>query len=263
MKRTDSNPWLVLVHRLPFKPAYLRVKVGRLLDRIGAVAVKNTVYVLPRTEENQEHYQWIVRTIAQEGGEATVFEARFVEGLKDTEVERLFRDARDRDYRTLIRQARTSQSLLGRGRPKGETQAKADSDITRLRRQFDEIAALDFFGAPGRQAADLLISGLERSARSRPDPAASLPKATYRIRDYLGRTWVTRKDIHVDRMACAWLIRRFIDPKAKFRFVLGKTHVPRKDEVRFDMFEGEFTHEGDKCTFEVLVDRFRLEDQAL
>jgi hypothetical protein len=258
-----QSPWLVLIHRLPPKPAYLRVKIGRLLDRIGSVAVKNAVYVLPRTDGAQEHYQWIVKQIAQEGGEATVFEARFVEGLKDSEVERLFKDARDKDFQDLIRRGRAIQPALSRARPQAQTWTRLESEVAKLRRQFDDVAALDFFGAPGRQAAELLLSDLERRLRSpQPQPATKSPK-TYRIRDYQGRTWVTRKDIHVDRMACAWLIRRFIDPKARFRFVEGKTHVPREGEIRFDMFEGEFTHEGDQCSFEVFVNRLQLDDRGL
>jgi hypothetical protein len=241
----------------------LRVRIGRLLDRIGAVAVKNTVYVLPRNDEAQEHYQWIVKEIVQEGGEATVFEAKFVEGLQDSKVERLFRDARDRDYRELLKQARETQSSLARPLSGKKRRARVETDVRRLRRQFGEIASIDFFGAPSRQAAELVISGLEERLRAQEDNRAEKSPVTYRIQDYRGRTWVTRRDIHVDRMASAWLIRRFIDSKAKFRFVPGKSHTPENGEVRFDMFEGEFTHEGDKCSFEVLVDRFGLEDPAL
>ena len=80
---------------------------------------------------------------------------------------------------------------------------------------------------------------------------------------FKGRTWVTRKGVFVDRIACAWLIRRFIDPAAGFRFVAGKQHTPGPKEVRFDMFEGEFTHEGDRCSFEVFQDRFFPKDPAL
>jgi len=261
--REKDSPWLVLIHRLPPRPAYLRVKIGRLLDRIGSVAVKNTVYVLPRNDEAHEHYQWIVKEVVQEGGEATVFEAKFVEGLRDAEFERLFRDARDRDYHELMKEARGVQTLFAKSTIEKKRQAKVETDVRRLRRQFSEVVALDFFGAPGRQAAELLISGLERRLRDHEEGHSPKAQASYRIQDYRGRTWVTRKDIHVDRMACAWLIRRFIDPKAKFRFVPGKTHVPHNGEVRFDMFEGEFTHEGDKCSFEVLVERLHLEDQAL
>jgi hypothetical protein len=263
MKRDRESPWLVLIHRLPPRPAYLRVKIGRLLDRIGAVAVKNTVYVLPRNDEAQEHYQWIVKEVVQEGGEATVFEAKFAEGLKDAEMERLFRDARDRDYRELMKEARETQHSLARPLSDEKRRARVQTDVRRLRRQLGEIVALDFFGAPGRQAAELLVSGLEERLRTQEEDPAPKNPGTTRAQDYRGRTWVTRKDIHVDRMASAWLIRRFIDSKAKFRFVPGKSHTPQNGEVRFDMFEGEFTHEGDKCSFEVLVERFQLEDQAL
>jgi hypothetical protein len=263
MKRSTDSPWLVLIHRLPPKPAYLRVKIGRLLDRIGAVAVKNAVYVLPRCDDALEHFQWIVKQIAQEGGEATVFEAKFVEGLKDAEVERLFRNARDKDFQGSIKQGRTIQAALSRPRLNARTWARLESEVIKLRRQFEELATLDFFGAPGRQAADLLLSDLERRIRNPKEQRAPKAPPSYQIRDYQGRTWVTRKDIHVDRMACAWFIRRFIDPKAQFRFVQGKTYVPEDGEVRFDMFEGEFTHEGDKCSFEVLVERMQLEDPAL
>ena len=78
-----------------------------------------------------------------------------------------------------------------------------------------------------------------------------------------GRTWVTRRDVFVDRIASAWLIRRFIDPKARFRFVGSKTYQPKPGEVRFDMFEAEYTHEGDRCTFETILERAALRDRAL
>src|SRR5262249_2646288 len=80
---------------------------------------------------------------------------------------------------------------------------------------------------------------------------------------YRGRTWVTRKGIFVDRIASAWLIRRFIDPDAKLKFVVGKGYQPLAGELRFDMFDAEFTHVGDRCTFEVLLERMALEDPAL
>ena len=88
-------------------------------------------------------------------------------------------------------------------------------------------------------------------------------KPTRSTTEVQGRTWVTRTGIKVDRMASAWLIRKFIDPKARFKFVSAKGYEPRKGELRFDMFEAEFTHEGDLCTFEVLVQRFGLVDPAL
>jgi hypothetical protein len=78
-----------------------------------------------------------------------------------------------------------------------------------------------------------------------------------------GRTWVTRANVKVDRMASAWLIRRFVDPEAPFKFVTERSYRPAAGELRFDMYDAEFTHEGDRCTFEVLADRLGRKDAAL
>jgi len=203
-----------------------------------------------------------VKEITQQKGEATVFEARFVEGLRDGEVRLLFKDARDQDYRELIQDARRVISALSlRARAK-DLRAKAESDLRRLQRRLEEIASLDFFGGHHRQSAELALRNLEAILRSGNDAGIDDRSSPNPLRDFQGRTWVTRQDIHVDRMASAWLIRRFIDSRARFRFV-QKNHVPRRGEIRFDMFEGEFTHEGDLCTFEVLVRRMGLRDEGL
>jgi hypothetical protein len=239
--KADPEPrWLLLIHQIPPEPGYLRVKVARWLHRIGAVALKNTVYVLPRGDEGQEDFEWVLREIREGGGEATVCEARFVEGLRDEDVVALFNEARNADYRALADEAR------------------AAAELGHLRRRLEEIVALDFFRAPLRKAAESALSRLESRLRS-DAPAVGGP----RPEEYRGRTWVTRRGVHIDRMASAWLIRRFIDPDAKFLFVPGKGYEPRPGELRFDMFRGEFTHEGDRCTFEVLVQRLRLADPAL
>ncbi len=88
-------------------------------------------------------------------------------------------------------------------------------------------------------------------------------KASLDVAQHRGRTWVTRTGIKMDRMASAWLIRKLIDPEARFKFVPAKGYQPERGELRFDMFEAEFTHEGELCTFEVLVQRFGLTDPAL
>lgn len=178
--------WLLLIHQLPPEPAYLRVKVRRRLARIGAVALKNTVYVLRNTEEAYEDFEWLARDIAAEGGEAMVCAATFLRGISDEEVEAMF--ARER--------AVASEAAAG--------------------------PAID-----------------------RVEP---------------GRTWVTRSGIKVDRMAGAWLIRRFIDPGARFKFVPARGYRPEPGELRFDMYDAEYTHEGPRCTFETLVARFGLGD---
>ena len=241
--RTDK--WLLLIHQIPPKPDYFRVKVRRRLQRIGAVALKNSVYVLPSRPEAIEDFRWLLREIVAEGGEATVCEAEFVEGITRDDLEGMFRAERDRDYAELVIAAQ---------------QSEIETDLGRLRRRLEEIMEIDYFSAPGRRATEQALATIE----ARLHPAAGRAGSRKRRAEAMtGHTWVTRRDVFVDRIASAWLIRRFIDPKARFKFVGSKTYQPRSGEVRFDMFEAEYTHEGDRCTFETLLERAALRDRAL
>jgi hypothetical protein len=208
-----------------------------------------------------EDFQWVRREVVSGGGEATVCEAAFVEGHTDADVVALFTRDRDADYAALAGEARTLARSLARSSARDEQTEKARQSLLRLRKRLDEVIAIDFFGAPGREAAEALLAGIE--ARMKRPAATAAPRERVSRRDFLGRVWVTRSGVQVDRMASAWLIRRFIDPKARFRFVPGPDHRPRPGEVRFDMFQAEFTHDGDLCTFEVLRRRFGLDDDAL
>ena len=253
--------WLVLIHQIPPHPSYLRVKVGRRLQALGAVAVKNSVYVLPRSEQALEDFQWVRREIVAGAGDASVCEARFVEGLSDGSVEALFGTAREADYRALAGEVRTLQAgVQRRGKRSQKPREPVEASLVRLRKRLAEIAEIDFFGAGGRDTVEGLLAAVESSLR--PRPAAPRPADAARS-DVRGRTWVTRAGVHIDRIASAWLIRRFIDPEARFAFARGREHAPAAGELRFDMFEGDFTHEGDLCTFEVLVRRFGLGERAL
>jgi len=251
--------WLVLIHQIPPKPGYLRVKVGRRLQGLGAVAVKNSVYVLPRSEAALEDFQWVRREIVAGGGDASACEARFVEGLSDDSVEALFNTARDADYEVLAREVRTLQASASRSRKKPGASEAIGASLVRLRKRLADVMELDFFGASGRNAVEVQLSAIE--ATLRPTTPEALRDGGV-PREVRGRTWVTRTGVHVDRIASAWLIQRFIDPEARFRFVRSDDPaVP--GELRFDMFEADFTHEGDLCTFEVLLRRFGLKDRAL
>jgi hypothetical protein len=250
--------WLLLIHQIPPKPSYLRVKVGRRLQGLGAVAVKNSVYVLPRSDQALEDFQWVRREIVGGGGDASVCEARFVEGLSDAAVEALFTAARDSDYKVLAQDARRLHVAVGRRKRPGED--KAAAALLRLRRRLGEVAAVDFFGAPGRGTVEGLLASVDAKLRPAADLQTTPPITAGDVR---GRTWVTRTGVHIDRIASAWLIRRFIDPDARFKFVQGQEYAPESGELRFDMFEADFTHEGELCTFEVLLQRFGLKDSAL
>jgi hypothetical protein len=239
------HPWLLLIHQLPPKPAYLRVKVWRRLQGLGAVAIRSSVYALPASEQALEDFMWLLREITDGGGEGSISEARFVGGLDDAAVRALFDAAREADYRALAEEARE----VAREAPE-----ELAPKVARLRRRLAEIVAIDFFGAPGREAAEALVAALE--PRGAGASAGSAPMDR-------GRVWVTRQGVGVDRIASAWLIRRFIDPEARFRFVPALGHVPEPGEIRFDMFEAEYTHEGDRCTFETLLARHGLDDPGL
>ena len=250
-----SAQWLLLIHQLPAKPAYARVKIWRRLKGLGAVTVKNSVYALPANGETREDFAWLVKEIAELGGEAFVCEATLVDGIGDGEVQALFDAARDEDYGEISAAAR---ELAGAGAPRAELAVQ----VARLRRHLDEVVAIDFFGADGREPAEGLVAGLEAGLNEEEDVVtATEPKAV--SEPLRNRTWVTRQGVQVDRIASAWLIRRFIDPDARFKFVPGTGYAAQPGDLRFDMFEGEFTHRGERCTFEVLLAESGLDDPAL
>ena len=253
---TSSGPggrWLLLIHQLPPKPDYFRVKIWRRLQRIGAVAIKNSVYVLPCTDQASEDFQWIRKEITAGGGEASVCRAAFVDGLSDQQIEALFRVARDAEYAEL---AQAAETLATRTTADGERRPQLEAETARLERRFREVAALDHFGASGRHPLEAALARLKTPTRAR--------RRAPRDRHSRGQAWVTRSGVHVDRIASAWLIRRFIDQEARFEFVADdRSPPPGAGTLRFDMFEAEYTHEGDRCTFETLLTRFGLDDPAL
>jgi len=252
---------LLLIHQIPPKPNYFRVKVWRRLQRLGAVSIKNSVYALPASDQAQEDLNWVLREIVQGGGDASLVEARFVEGLSDEQVEEMFRAARDADFLEIAKEARElARKLPHKGELSVGRRAELASQLARLQKRVAEVASVDFFLARGREPLEGLLRELaERLQPGKPAPdGAPAPEDKPR-----GATWVTRTGIHVDRMASAWLIRRFIDPEARFKFVASREYRHQRGELRFDMFDGEFTHQGELCTFEVLLSRFGIADAAL
>ncbi len=252
--------WLLLIHQIPPKPAYLRVKIGRQLARVGAVPLKNTVYVLPAGDAQQEDFQWVRREVLAAGGEATVLSAKLLEGVDDSEVEALFRNARDVDFIEIEREARALDERC-RAEPSEESRAQRLAELTRLERRLAEVGAIDFFRAPSGHAARAQVASVR--ALLVPAPPTNERSSMMDRSEYRGRVWVTRTGAKVDRIACGWFVRKFIDPEARFKFVAAAGYVPLDREVRFDMFDAEFSHDGDKCTLEVLVDRFSVDAAGL
>ena len=261
MSDQNKTEWLLLIHQIPPKPDYFRVKIWRRLQKIGAVAIKQSVYVLPNNGQAYEDLHWIVKEITEGGGTASLSKTVFLEGLSNTQVESLFRAARDDEYEKIVKDTQSfikdSAEALNSS---GSIALKKKRELSRIKNRFTEIVAIDFFDAPGRTAAELILTECDTLLR---ETKVDSTPWTQELKNMNGRTWVTRKGIYVDRIACAWLIRRFIDPKGQLKVVADERYRPRPDELRFDMFEGEFSHIGDKCSFEVLVDAFGLESQQI
>lgn len=246
--------WLLLISQLPTRPAYLRVKIWRRLREIGAVPLKNAVHILPDRPGAREAFETLLREIMAGGGSGFVSQNIF-DDRSESEVRDLFQTAREADYRILEKELR---ALAQKRQRKNSHKPDLEPKLEKARRRLAQIAALDFFSAKGRAPIEAILTQLEHSHITRSAPAASLDPANLR-----GRQWVTRQNIYCDRIACAWLIRRFIDADAKFRFVADRPYRPRKGELRYDMPDAEFTHQGDKCSFEVLLDATGRDDPAL
>lgn len=224
--------WLLLLHQIPPKPPYFRAKVSRRLAQVGALPIKNSAYLLPDTEETREDFEWICREIKAEGGAAWLFRADSLVGLSGEQIQASFQRLRDADYKELLTDAR-------------------ELDDAKLLHRYEEVKRIDFFEHPARAQVEEILAERKQRAVYCGEPASV----------YTGRVWVTRRGIKVDRIGSAWLIRRFIDPQARFRFVDAATHTHAEPELRFDMYEAEFTHEGELCTFEVLIARHNLLQQ--
>jgi hypothetical protein len=252
--------WLMLVHQLPAKPAYARVKIWRRLQELGAINLKNSVNVLPCGEDSRGQFTQLLKEIERHGGDGILYEADLVAGMRDDQLRALFNAARESDYQAVTTELRQLALTWKKTRKKPQTDPVRA--LARFSERLAQLSKIDFFSASGRAVAVALLAQLEHSAIARADRADQRP-AVLRPAELSGKVWVTRRDIHVDRIACAWLIRRFVDPKAELKFVATRQYAPRPNEYRYDMQDGEFTHEGDACSFEVLLAHTCNADPAL
>ncbi|HMH00666.1 MAG TPA: Chromate resistance protein ChrB, partial [Terriglobales bacterium] len=202
-QKTPEPPWLLLVFSLARKGASLRVTVWRKLQRYGALPLGNSGYFLPNTAENRERFEWLATAVRTEGGEASVLEVQSVDNCSFPQMKQRFSEARAGDYRELLKDLR-----------KSPTSSNLSSRITRLRQRFQDIVSIDFFGNPLREQVERALNAMQTSkTKSLTPEIGSITPAEYR-----NRVWVTRPRPGVDRVTSAWLIRKFIDPKAKFAF---------------------------------------------
>jgi hypothetical protein len=239
----DSEKWLLLLYRQPTKNSGARVSLWRQLKKSGALPFTTSASLLPDSADHYERFQWLAQQVRDAGGEATLIRVTDVEGVSHADLVRQFNEARAKDYDALT--AEVTNLVAENKRKAGEAFPAA---LEKLVRHFDEIRKVDFFGCPRAQDVQML---LQRAAGMSGGRGKVAPKLS--AKKYSGRTWLTRPRPQIDRVGSAWLIRKFIDPKAKFIFANDPKQHP--SAIPYDMFEVEFSHHGEDCTFETLVKR--------
>jgi hypothetical protein len=264
-KQKTGTEWILLIHQLPPKPTNLRVRIWRKLQKLGAVAIKNSVYVLPAREKAHEDFQWLKQEIESAGGEAAVFRAGSVEGATDEELIATFRKARDEEFAAV---SAGFDGLTGairehsRGKHLSAGRLSAhEAEIDKLHAELERIAANDFFNASLRATALSAYERCQKAIRAAQSPGgkgvlSQQKGGTLDVSKYQGQRWVTRQNLHIDRLASAWLIKQFIDKNPRFYFVVEGETV--EGAIPFDMFGAEFTHHGEDCTFETMLKQFAL-----
>jgi hypothetical protein len=248
--------WITFSYSLSAKSSSPRVAVWRQLKRIGAVSPAGGVYVLPLREDCLEAFTWLAQQVRQAGGEALVMHVAQFEGLPDPQVIALFRQARQEDYVALDTQVAQLETALSQ-QDEGEAWLTLKNELERLQKQHADIGHIDYFECPERAALATRLARIRQAIL--PEPTAPGEIAARDVAAYRDAHWVTRAHPHVDRLACAWLIRRFINPDAVIHYAAEVT----AGEVPFDMPDAEFSHHSDLCTFEVLRLSFGLDDPAL
>jgi len=222
------------------------VTVWRKLQRYGALPLGNSGYFLPNTAENRERFEWLVTAVRTERGEASVLEVQSIDNCSFPQMKQRFSDARAGDYRELLKELR-----------KPLTPGNLSSRVRRLRQRLQDIVSIDFFGNPLRAQVESALNAMQISQTKSVAPEiGSVSPAEYR-----NRVWVTRPRPGVDRVTSAWLIRKFIDPKARFAFAPDDKKPVKA--VPFDMYEGGFGHRGEDCTFETLLKAFHIREKKV
>lgn len=265
----SKQEWILLIHQLPPKPTNLRVRIWRKLQKLGAVPIKNSVYLLPASEKSHEDFQWLKQEIESAGGEASVFRAGSVEGATDDEIIAAFRKARDEEFAAVSAEfdgltGAIREQSRGKHLSAGRLSAH-ETEIDKLHAELEHIAANDFFNAEGSAAAFGAYERCQKAIRAAQSPSGKPARSqtrngTLEVAKYQGQRWVTRRNLHIDRLASAWLIKQFIDKRPRFYFVAEGETV--EGAIPFDMFGAEFTHHGEDCTFETMLKQFGLAEST-
>ncbi|MDA8429688.1 MAG: chromate resistance protein [Geobacteraceae bacterium] len=264
-----QQEWLLFFYSVPSKPVSTRMKIWRMLVKTGAVQFKGSVYILPCNDDHYELYQWLVSTVTALQGEAAFVQVSRIEPMKNEEITKLFDQQREKDYQDIGSRLDELENKLATTAKNtvAANNNKFNGELNKFIKEFQDLGKIDFFASNTRKELEQrlkhvteIVTGLTRSQPV--VPTIEIEKR--HIADYQGKTWVTRKRPFIDRMASAWLIKRFIDKTAAFGFI-DENEIKGQAEgtIVFDMVGGQFTHAGENCTFEVLIEAFRLKDKAL
>jgi hypothetical protein len=247
MLATKNLAWLLLLVRLPATHSAERVAIWRKLKKSGAIQIQTSTYILPDDPARYETFQWLTQHIRDAGGDATLVRVREIEGLSNERLIDLFNTARAKEYASLREMLRPLTASAVR-------RSNLGGKLDRIRKQFREIRGTDFFDSPKAKDVEMVLRKLEETQpRSKPQPKLE-------PRDFRNRVWLTRSRPEIDRVGSAWLIRKFVDPKA--RFIFGDKRAPNRRVLTFDMLDGDFSHDGEDCTFETLIRRFGIQDKV-
>jgi hypothetical protein len=244
----DQIPWLLLLYSLPAHRNTARVAVWRRFKKIGALQLTTSTYLLPDQPAHHEHFQWLTKLIRDSGGDATLVRVREIEGTPSEKLIEMFDHAREKEYAVIGKALRT---LTGKKRAKKDL----SDELERLRRQFRDVRAVDFFHSSRGHEIEMQFGKIEEKRKAK----GILPKIDPKV--YRDRIWLTRPRPEIDRVGSAWLIQKFIDPDARFAFASKVSAQP--DAVSFDMLDAEFSHVSEDCTFETLTKRFAIRDKAV
>jgi len=259
----SRREWLLLVYQLPTNPSNARVGTWRRLQDVGAVGLKNSAYVLPNSPQAREDFEWIKTEITAMKGLASVLLAETLDPATEQEIIAAFRQARQSEYESLRAEAEVLLKKLKRERNIAPVRHRTIRAARVLREQWDELLSIDFFQAPGRKEAGTLLEDLDRRlAREHDTPNTTSDKMESLMPEkFQSKTWVTRPRPGIDRMASAWMIRNFIDPKSKFAFANKPEEIAAA--LPFDMYGVQFSHQGNHCTFETLARLFNIRGAAI
>jgi hypothetical protein len=268
MTKSAKQDWFLFFYSVPSHPVSSRMKIWRKLVKAGAVQLKGAVYIIPATDEHQEFFQWLIGEVKSMGGDGAFVRSNGIETMDDADIRDLFIHQNEEEYRGLDKTLDGLEQKVQSVRKGTKLQDKAllIGQLTKTVKEYEDIRKRDFFssqrGNAVRKRIQALESGLKGLGKTGPEGGAAIsPKHSDQ---YQARLWITRKNPFVDRMASAWLIKRFIDPQATFGFIEERdlNTVGRKT-VTFDVRGGEFTHHGDLCTFEAMTKAFGIKDKSV